>query len=383
MIAHKLFIPLPFLHPLFYITLAFILGIYSEANIYSLTFCFFLGLSLSLFAYATAHSYVNLYKLTLSIFLSLLAGKYNFYNQQQNFYNWINSIKKPVNIIVTVTDIIPCAAKNYKFITYARIEKIYDIDFHDKTLQKAPSSYFLIYTKEPPTLLIQDRIFLSSVKISNPSKESWYYYALKHNIGGTFFCQKLNYSLITRPYWSWRRWSWYTRQQLFERLLKKMSDNTALFYALLFMGSHYKHKEFNTSLRDTFQIWGILHYLARSGLHLVVFLMIWNTAFLLIPCSYRVREGLLLLLSFIYFILSWPSLSFVRAFTTYVLYKITSLCSRPANTLHTIVIIILFFLIINPIYLFCLDFQLSFGLTFALGWFQNNNIIWKNITLNS
>lgn len=382
MIINKLFIPLPFLHPLLPITFAFILGICFGASSYNIVFYCFLGLSLFLFAYLTTNYYKNFGYIVASICISFFAGKHSFDIQQQNFYTWTNSLKKPVDIVATITDITPCITKNYRFIINAHIDKMYDTDYSSGRIWQKTPYYLTIYTNEFPKLLIQDQIFLSCIKISSPSNANSIRYALKYNIGGTIFCNKLHYNLISRPSWSLKRRLYTIRKKFSEQLFKKMSNNTALFYALLFLGTQYQNKEHNKVLRNTFQKWGILHYLARSGLHLVVFIMIWNMLLLIVPCAYRIREGLLLVLSSIYFIMSWPTISFVRAFATYILYKIASVYRRSSNTLHVVTLVTLFFLIVNPMYLFCLDFQLSFGLTFALCWFQNNKLSVKNIQTN-
>ncbi len=383
MIIHKLFAPLPSLHPLFCVTLALMLGICWQSNICSIPLLCFLALSTMFIARFITYSTTMFYMLMIAIFISFFVGGFISYTQKQQFKEWINSFQEPVDIIATITDITLCSTQRYNYVVKAQIEKIRATDHSCLTQWQTTPYKLMVYTQIKPTACVQDRIFFSSIKISKPSHESWHRYALKHGIGGTLFCKKLTYNLISRPHWSPKRWLWTYRQEFYNRLLKKMSYLTATFYSLLFMGIHYKGKKNSESLRTTFQIWGILHYLARSGLHLVVFIMVWYTMLLAIPCSYRIREGILILLSCTYFLLTWPSLSFVRAFTTYILYKISGLCYRTSNTLHIITLVTLLFLVVNPIHLFCLDFQLSFGLTFALAWLQNNNYIWKNSYMNS
>ena len=373
MTPYKLFAPLPPLHPLVFTTLAFMLGICWQSNACTLSLLCFLSISLLLIAHITINSSTNRYMVIATVCISFSAGYFASHAQKKSFYRWIHAFQQPTDIVATITDITKCSTKNYAFITTAHIEKIHTTNYSDTTPWQTTPYYLVIYSKKRPSALVQDRIFLSSTKISTPSHESWHKYALKHSIGGTLFCNKLTYSHISRPSWSLKRWLWSKRQSFSKRLLKKMSHLTATFYSLLFMGTHHQSKKNSQSLRTTFQLWGILHYLARSGLHLVVFIMIWNSLLLTIPCSYSMREGLLLLLSIIYFLLSWPSLSFVRAFTTYLLYQISKLYLRPPNTLYILTLVTLFFLVINPIHLFCLDFQLSFGLTFALAWLQSNN----------
>jgi len=382
MIIHKLFVPLPSLHPLFCITLAYIFGICYAANLSNFLLSCLCIIFLTHLSWLCSRSTTHFYMLTIGLSISFFTGQFLFYSQKQQFHSWNHQLVEPVDIIATITDITACASKNYRFITTARIDKIHASNYANKTPWQKATYSLIVYSQKKPCPLVQDQIFLSSVNISPPKRESWHKYALKNNIGGTLFCDKLQYNLIARPHWSIKRWLWSVRQSFYERLLQKMSNTTATFYSLLFMGKFYQNKKNSESMRSIFQLWGVLHYLARSGLHLVIFVMIWNFLLLAIPCSRKIRESLLLILSCIYFLLSWPSLSFVRAFTTYIFYKTSSIYARSSNTLHILTLVTLLFLLVNPTHLFCLDFQLSFGLTFALAWLQNTNFVWKNSCVN-
>jgi ComEC/Rec2-related protein len=378
MMLDKHLVPLPPLHPLIFITSALIAGICWQATYCPPTLALFLGLFLWYSINKTSgHRQARLLMLG-AVCLSFCAGSFLWDVQTQRFAEWLQKHREPVNALVTITDISSCSTKNYNVTVTAQLKSVQD----NGEWQTTPYNV-VFYARQKPDFAVYDTVLVPQVTLSKPRKKTDHTYALKNNIGATVFCEKIDYISLTRPITSARRWLWHYRQHFTETLYAKMSTATASFYSLLFMGTYYPDKKKSEALRTPFQIWGILHYLARSGLHLVVFIMIWNLVLLAVPCRPRTRELILLLLCSTYFVLSWPTLSFVRAFTTYLVYKISTFTHRPAHTLYTITLITFLFLVANPTHLFCLDFQLSFGLTYALAWVQHSNFSWKNFLAES
>ncbi|MFC1845655.1 ComEC/Rec2 family competence protein [Candidatus Dependentiae bacterium] len=109
--------------------------------------------------------------------------------------------------------------------------------------------------------------------------------------------------------------------------------------------------------------------MARSGLHLVIFMFLWGIIFSFIPLPFTYKQLALIGLGLFYCLLSWTSISFIRAISIFLLYKISPLLHKQGQLLHLLTIICLVTLIWNPAQLLFLDFQLSFGLTLALAWF--------------
>ena len=123
-------------------------------------------------------------------------------------------------------------------------------------------------------------------------------------------------------------------------------------------------------LNDQFKTWGLSHLLARSGLHLAVFVMIWQRLLSAIPFPFMFKQLFMTILCLVYFILSWSSIPFVRALALFLLYKKCLLFKIPFHFLHNLSLVTFFFLVLCPINLFFLDFQLTFILTAALAWFN-------------
>ena len=156
------------------------------------------------------------------------------------------------------------------------------------------------------------------------------------------------------------------RYKTYLSLNKKMSKITGKLYSSLFLGNNNILGPDFFKIRNSWNFLGIAHYLARSGLHIMLLLMIWNYIILLIPCSLFKKHFLLLCIATFYYLLSWPSLSFNRAFLGAIFFILCKFRNIPMHQLHIISLISLLTLFVNPLDLFRLDFQLSFGLTFIL-----------------
>jgi predicted membrane metal-binding protein len=90
----------------------------------------------------------------------------------------------------------------------------------------------------------------------------------------------------------------------------------------------------------------------------------------IVPWSFTVGRVAILCCALLYWILSWASLSFYRALAVFVFSHSARIARRQHHFLHLLLLTCCFFLIINPITLFFLDFQLTFGITVALGLFN-------------
>ena len=154
------------------------------------------------------------------------------------------------------------------------------------------------------------------------------------------------------------------KRKLCTSILNKMSNLTKSFYGLIFLG--YRQKEVPTNLREPFQVWGISHYLARSGLHLTIFSYFCFFVFMLLPVSVGWRYFVAICISFVYYLLTYVSVSFLRAELMFLMGMFAKIFLRRGHQLHFLVLTCMLILLFNPYQLFALDFQLSFSLVFAL-----------------
>lgn len=351
-------------HPLLFITGACIVGIaWQHSHAYSLFVLLLLFILCAL-------RVTELYKKSLLIALMLSAfciGAFRLWRVHTNHMQWIEQIgTQPIDITATVTDSIPVDHPLYTQRLTLAIEQI-------TTSSDVPIANQLLffYTKHCPDITVADTITIRNIRIKKPSSLSFNNYLLKEGVAATVFAPYNNYTLVHRPTYSYIRWLYNLKNNTLRSLLGKMQAQSYHLFASLFLGNKPVPKKIIENAREHFNTWGVTHYLARSGLHMVIVAMVWQILLSFIPFSYTVRTMLLILLSIIYGLLSWPSVSFNRALMSFVLYKMCNLLLMPTHFLHVVTVVCLAVLIHNPMHLFFLDFQLSFGLTFALALFAH------------
>lgn len=232
-----------------------------------------------------------------------------------------------------------------------------------------------IYTKQIPELRVDDLCTFFSIRLKPSLDTSFNQYLLKEGAVCSLFIPHLIYKVEHRPTWSVRRWLHTVYKQNIDYLRKKMSDKIFILYTKIFLGS----KEINQSdfeyIKADFKIWGITHQLARSGLHMIIFASVWYMILRLIPLYFVYKQLLLIAISILYGVFSWSSIPFDRAFCTFILQKIAILFCFPVHFIHVLALICLITLIYNPIQVCFLDFQLSFGLTFALAFLNQVSLL--------
>ena len=295
------------------------------------------------------------------------ASAYNYYQQLQIFKSTQELInRKTITIDCTINDISPIDHPRFKQLIYATIENIHS----NKEIPAgtAHKKNIIIYSSRKTNFLVDDQIELENIQLKKPANHSICQYLLKEGAIGTIVAAPESIKLIDRPERSILRSLHQKKIALFETLKSKMSPKAFTFFSAFFLGNRKINKKENDILKQSCKYWGISHYLARSGLHLVMFIMIWEYLFRFIPLVFFCKQLLLLFLTLVYFILTWNSISFFRAFLTFICYKLFALSDVPTHTLHAIILVTITVLILNPTQLLFLDFQLSFGITFLLAW---------------
>lgn len=230
---------------------------------------------------------------------------------------------------------------------------------------------FLCYTRTKTSLEVGDQVVVKNVFVKPPKNSSqsgnpsYDDYLLKEQVlcaiftTGSYQCK-----LVSRPLFSLNRWIWNMRDHAYQTVKKKLSESAGDYFGLIFLGN--KQQSSISELRTIFGYWGLSHYLARSGLHIVLFIMIWTFLLRLIPMHAAFKRCILILLCIAYDLLSWTSIPFARAYYAFLLMKGGELLHQQINYLHILSIVCLSILLFNPMQLFFLDFQLTFALTFTL-----------------
>lgn len=155
------------------------------------------------------------------------------------------------------------------------------------------------------------------------------------------------------------------RNTLIQGALQQFSAQTFSLVATMFLGYPLPNQAHNAP-RELFGWWGLNHLLARSGLHLIMFLIVLSAFLACLPLAFFIKQGLTLVIIGAYSLMSWPSVSFMRAVSMMMLYGACLFTRAAPHALHIISCVALGTLWYQPLYLFSLDFQLSFALTFTL-----------------
>ncbi len=232
------------------------------------------------------------------------------------------------------------------------------------------NAYIQMYLAQPTNAVPGDTLAITGISIKKAPNESFERYLIKEGFAASICLPQLHAILLSRPQLNIRRTLWALKTDLLYRIKEKLSSKTFALFSSIFLGNKQMVKKEMNTIKDYYKTWGISHHLARSGLHLVIFIALWGLLLNLLALPFMLKQLTLLFICFLYFLLSWTSISFMRAFFTFILYKTCTFSKISSNTVHILSIVTFITLICNPSQLFFLDFQLSFGLTGALAWFN-------------
>lgn len=232
-----------------------------------------------------------------------------------------------------------------------------------------PHNKIHIYVTAYPSIHVDDHVTLENILCKKPPNSSYRGHLMREQTIATIFTPKLTPIDLVRPTHSWSRWIYDTKIATTKRAIKFLKPTTQSLYASLFLGNKTYTSACYESIKEHFKRWGLSHHLARSGLHLVLIVTLWLWFFRTIPAPFIYKQISIIFLVMIYAMLSWSSISFIRALSTFFLCKLCiCLWHYPYNNLHLLTITAFYLLLQNPLHIFYLDFQLSFGITFALAW---------------
>lgn len=358
---------------IFVVTLLFIIGILWHTTSYSLLVPATISIVLTIVILAAPMFSNKNIKIFAIATLAFFAGNLRYRQQiksQKNFF--IQTSNKMFDIIAIVKNIQKTDGKINPFCTTFYIEKIRKSA--DKSSWKPFAKKIQIYTFKPLKLQVSDKVKAKNIKFNKPKNKDFIRYLIKQNIATTIFENNLSYKIIYRPKHSASRWLHQKKQKILESLKRKMPRKIFAIFSSIFLGNKNICKQESDKLKTKFKAWGILHLLARSGLHLIIFLLICEFILKFIPIYFLIKQIIMIILSILYLTLSWPSISFIRAFSVLILYKTCPMLNTKPDITNIVTVVCLTMLIYNPIQIFFLDFQLSFLLTFTLAIFSKIQI---------
>ena len=252
-----------------------------------------------------------------------------------------------------------------------RLEKIQD---KETTLWFTQGIDVLCYCTHTKTE-VSDKIYIRNVHFTKNTDNisgkntSFDDYLCKEGFASTAFLSKCYIKKISSPFFSLNRWISNFRDHVFNSIAKKLSPRTQTLFDVIFLGIKDRSRMGDIQKKSAF--WGISHFLARSGVHLIFVIFVWGFFLKLVPLPFSLKQIIMIFLCFTYAIVTFPSVSFTRALIVFIALKIAQLLNKQSSFLHLLSLTCIVLLCINPMQLFFLDFQLSFGLTFALAWYAD------------
>ena len=284
--------------------------------------------------------------------------------------NWAN---KNLTVVGRIKDIQQQILGKSRCVVTLHVNCIKTCD--ERQIDQAEDFILQIYIgyKHVQPLLVGDVVECANIKIK-PTKSvslagnaSYDDYLCKEGVLASVFCYgDFEFKIRNRPSFSLSRWWWAKRAETYNKLRWQLSPRTFAYFSLIFLGN--KTPQQSDQLRQIFNYWGVAYYLARSGIHIVFFIMIWHFLLGLIPLHINLRRLILLLICVIYSFLSWSSIPFARAFYMFLLMEVGRIFDQQINFMYLLSVTCITILLFNPTQLFFLDFQLTFLLTFALSW---------------
>jgi ComEC/Rec2-related protein len=351
---------------LFPCTLAFVLGITGQAHPSFLLLSIILLMSLCMFNVVIHDTRNNRTLISIVLFcIFYTAGACRWWHQRQSYTAQQSLINgATIDIRATTYEIHELAHPCFKQCVVLNLEAYRP---SGTTTWKPLHGAFVLYTKQPMQHPYYTTLIVKYLTIKPPVAEDYQTYLIKEGILGTYFTTMVD-AVVLKEASSWWGNIKTMRDNLRLSFKKELSSQTFSLFSTLFLGNRLSNAQEPEHQADLFKRWGISHHLARSGLHLLLVVMLFKRIFMYIPLGFFLKQLLLLMLVIVYICLSWASISLYRAFGMFFFYKFCEFLDLPLNIIHIISFVCLLTLLINPHQLLFLDFQLSFGFTFALAW---------------
>ncbi len=386
----KTLTPLP-THPLYLFTLSLALGIAWQATTLPLFFPILIGLVIFILfsPRLRQQQYLALLLAAAAIFF---LGALRYQQRVDNFNTFHRLIgRRPVQLVARVIDCEPSYRQEGTFIATLAMEKIQSSDpkfilsrvegtspglrqgFGGLASGRADSKIsghrFFTNISGPPPFEVGDTVTLERVFFRPPADGGEYWrYLIKEGLVAHVRARPESFTVVEHPPRSFYRSVSALRNRILESAKKELAPQTFALFTSIFWGKHAVDQRQLDTIREEFRPWGILHYLARAGLHLTMLIMLLQKAVTFLPLPFMVRTVLGAGLIGAYALLSWSSISFIRAVLVFFLFVLCTLLWTPSHGLYRLTLACFLILLSNPLQLFFLDFQLSFLVTFVFMW---------------
>jgi len=362
---HRIFITAP-LYPILCFTVALMAGIWWQSTEHTYFFYIFIaafigiGVYLNKRLYACSPIFMALYGIAFilgsSTYSHVITSQAEFCNVTHN---------KKFDIIVKINSITPSLKTYMGNSCICTLESMQSHE--DQSVKYYRRIHLLIYIPLIENIHIGDTILIKGVHFKTPKNSHYLLYLAKEHITTSASALKSHIEIIHHPKYSIARIIAEYTKRLDVSFRSTLTQETYYAFSSIFLGNPLAKKK-ESALQKKLNQWGIVHYIARSGLHLLIFVSIWMLILSYIPLPWIIRQLSMMLLVLLYSLLSWPSIPFNRALYTFLLVKTSYIIQIKTYFISTLACVTCITLLSSPLSLFSLNFQLSFGITYALAW---------------
>ena len=280
-------------------------------------------------------------------------------NQYSNYHTSKQLLNQRVTVEGPITQITSTALHKNQTTIFVQTSCI----THNKTKQPISKKIALFIPTSSITFYENQIIKIHNCKLNQPCNKEYERYLIKENIWSIAHSKAEAIQVLKAMPLS-------QRQLISQKLQSRLPSSTQQLFTPLFLGLKEKKLEL-LEKQHLCSYWGISHHMARSGAHLIILLVLLITLLHYVQLPNRYQYLLYGLLLFGYSSISYSTISFLRALWMSLLYAICKICKVIPSSSHILMLTTLCIALCNPMQLFFLDFQLSFGITYIIIWFFN------------
>ncbi|MDY0780695.1 ComEC/Rec2 family competence protein [Tenacibaculum sp. IB213877] len=317
------------------------------------------------------HNYKKktLFIITTSL-LFIFVGISSVYIHNSKNYN--NHYSKHLNtnevVVLTINTILKPG--NYYDKYKAEVSQINTTKTNGEILLNIQKDSFINNLKVDDKLLLQPT-FKELIPPLNPHQFDYKNYLAKQGIEHQVFVDNSQFKIVDKRTFSLVGLSAMVREKIQQSLAKYnfSKDEFAVINALL-LG---QRQEISKELLKDYTNAGAIHILAISGLHIGILLLLLT--YLLqpvenLPKGKLIKTFLIVLLLWMFAFIAGLSASVVRAVTMFTFVAIGQSFNSKQSVEYSLVTSMFFILLVNPMFLFDVGFQLSYLAVFGIVWVQ-------------
>lgn len=363
----------------FHFTLSLIIGITSQFNfrIWSYGFSALAYVGFLLFVILILLRRSKIFFLGVWLFF-FLVGVASVYLQDHRNYNVFYGyhVKKDASAFVEIKKILKSSAYYDKY--EATVIKLDSVEVRGRVLLNIKRDTIGTSLNVGDLVLLKAEIVAPSPPL-NPHQFDYRSYLEKLGIYHQMFVKNSEYMVLQHSQFSIHSIAADIRNSV-QSSLKKHMDNEEVLSVIqaLLLG---QRQDISDDLKENYSKAGAIHILAVSGLHVgMLFLML---SYVFSPFE-RIRNGKLyktlavVLALWMFAFIAGLSASVVRAVTMFTFITLGTISNRRGSVLYALVSSAFFLLLIKPLFLFDVGFQLSYLAVLGIVWMQPKlEVLWR------